>query len=376
MLSIIIPTFNERENVITITERIAEVMQNRPYEIIFVDDSRDETPEILEKLARQNDRVRYEHRVNERGLGTAVVRGFQLAKGDTITVMDADLQHPPEMLIPMINAIDSGCEIVIPSRFIPGGDDGGLNFVRKLISATARYIGKIMLKSVRSINDPTSGFFMFKSFVIEGADLKPIGWKILIEILAKGTYTNIIEIPYQFHARAAGESKMSLKEQWNYLEHLFTLVKNSPEDRRFFIFALVGISGVMVNLIFYSMFIHWLHLGVVTSGFLSACVAMMSNFFFNDQFTWQDVQNNDSLIKRAFKFVTTSVVGILINTTVLYVLFHALHFHYFISNLCGIVCGTVWNYTINNAWTWNKKVAAKSVHITKWTPAQMREYKF
>ncbi|WCK54507.1 glycosyltransferase [Aneurinibacillus sp. Ricciae_BoGa-3] len=179
MLSIIIPTFNEKENVLAISHRIQKVLGEYSYELVFVDDSIDETPQILEQLSRQGPHVRYEHRTNERGLGTAVVRGFELAQGDTVTVMDADLQHPPEMLIPMLGAIEARADIVIPSRFIPGCD--GLNIVRKVISAGTRYLGKIFLKVLRPINDPTSGYFMFKKSVINDVDLRPIGWKFSLK---------------------------------------------------------------------------------------------------------------------------------------------------------------------------------------------------
>lgn len=353
MLSIVVPTFNERDNVFLIAERIGNVLSKEIYEIIFVDDSTDVTPEKLEQLAKADSHVRYEHRINERGLGTAVVRGFELARGDVITVMDADLQHPPEMLLPMLAEIKSGADIVIPSRFVPGGDDGGLNLVRKLISATARYMGKIMLKAIRPINDPTSGFFMFRQSVIKGVELKPIGWKILIEVLVRGNYERIIEIPYRFHARAAGESKMSLKEQWNYICHLIYLAKDSPNDRRFYLFALVGISGLFVNMAAYAFLIH-LNMAVVIAGTISAFIAMNSNFYLNDRFTWSDVRDS-FVLARYFKFIMTSFVGIVIDVNILSILYYVFDFNYLWANLIGILSGTVWNYIVNNAWTWRKE---------------------
>jgi dolichol-phosphate mannosyltransferase len=357
----VIPTFNERDNIFKIAELISKVLLKTDYEIIFVDDSTDDTPIIMEKLAKEDPHVRYEHRFNERGLGTAVVRGFELAAGDIITVMDADLQHPPEMLVPMIAEIVSGADIVIPSRFIPGGDDGGLNIVRKLISATARYMGKFMLKALRSINDPTSGYFMFRRRVIEGVDLKPIGWKILIEVLARGNYDLVTEIPYRFHARAAGESKMSLREQWNYMSHLAGLVKDSPKDRRFYVFALVGISGIVINMISYMFFVHF-HMSVVIAGTLSAFVAMNSNFYLNNRFTWSDAKES-YLTNRYVKFVMTSIIGIIIDVNMLSVFYYVFQLNYLLANLIGILTGTVWNYIVNNNWTWHKEKEPASVVI-------------
>lgn len=362
MLSIVIPTFNERDNVFFIAERIHNVLKNETYEIIFVDDSTDDTPQKLEKLANMDPHVRYEHRVNERGLGTAVVHGFELAMGDIITVMDADLQHPPEMLVPMLSEIESGADIVIPSRFVSGGDDGGLNFIRKLISATARYLGKIMLKAIRPINDPTSGYFMFRQSVIKGVDLKPIGWKILIEVLVRGKYEKVTEIPYRFHARAAGESKMSLKEQWNYIRHLIGLAKDSPQDRRFYLFALVGLSGLFVNMVAYAFFIH-IKMAVIIAGTISAFIAMNSNFYLNDRFTWSEVRDS-FLFARYFKFIMTSIVGIVIDVNILSILYYIFNFNYLWANLIGILSGTIWNYIVNNAWTWRREKEVVATIIT------------
>ncbi|MFX4261823.1 glycosyltransferase [Pelotomaculum propionicicum] len=360
MISIIVPTFNEKGNVFKIAERISKVLsEGIAYEIIFVDDSTDETPEILDQLARLNHHVRYIHRAGERGLGTAVVRGFELAQGEVIAVMDADLQHPPEMIMPMLKTIESGVDIVIPSRFVPGGDDGGLNIIRKFISATARYTGKFMLKALRGISDPTSGFFMFRQSVIRGILLKPIGWKILIEVLVKGNYENVVEIPYHFKARAAGESKMSLKEQRNYLYHLVILTKDSPVDRRFYLFALVGLSGMFLNMSVYT-FLYHMKVNVALAGTISAFVAMISNFILNDRYTWSEIRES-AKIKRFCKFLMTSSVGAIIDVNILSVLYYVFHINYFLANILGILSGTLWNFTINNIWTWQKTDKNKKI---------------
>ena len=137
--------------------------------------------------------------------------------------MDADLQHPPIILKYMYKAMKAGADLCIPSRFISGGDDGGLNWYRKFVSGTARKIGQFMLPCLRKISDPTSGLFMFRREVIEQADLQPIGWKIMVEVLAMGTYSKIIEIPYKFQQRTAGESKLSGKVTMEYLKQLKNL---------------------------------------------------------------------------------------------------------------------------------------------------------
>ncbi len=128
----------------------------------------------------------------------------------------------------MYLALEYGAELCIPSRFIPGGSDGGLGPYRKLVSGVARYLGKLALPCLRNITDPTSGLFMFRKEVIEGAKMNPIGWKIMVEVLAMGRYTKVIEIPYKFQARPAGESKLNSKVTLEYLEQIRTLRRIAP----------------------------------------------------------------------------------------------------------------------------------------------------
>ncbi len=213
-----------------LTNQIDYALRGIKYEVIFVDDSTDDTPDAIRRVMGENPNVRLEHRETEKGLATAVLKGFSLAEGDYIAVMDADLQHPPAILRSMYAVMETGVDFCVPSRFIPGGSDGGLGPYRKLVSGVARYIGKIMLPSLRKITDPTSGLFMFKKSVIEGADLRPIGWKIMVEVLAMGTYKSVVEIPYKFQARPAGESKLSSKVTIEYLKQVFELTKRGKKQ--------------------------------------------------------------------------------------------------------------------------------------------------
>ena len=226
----VVPTFNEAENVGNLTNQIDYALRKIQYEIIFVDDSTDDTPDAIRAVMAENPNVRMEHRDTEKGLATAVLKGFSLCTGDYIAVMDADLQHPPAILKSMYAVMETGADFCVPSRFIPGGSDGGLGPYRKLVSGVARYIGKIMLPSLRKISDPTSGLFMFKRTVIDGADLRPIGWKIMVEVLAMGTYHTVVEIPYKFQARPAGESKLSSKVTVEYLKQVVDLTKRGKKQ--------------------------------------------------------------------------------------------------------------------------------------------------
>ncbi len=224
-LSIVVPTFNESGNVGYLAERIDKALNGIDYNIFFIDDSTDDTPDVLKKLSENDPHVRFEHRENEKGLATAVIRGFNIADGDFLACMDADLQHPPEILRPMYAAMMSGADMCIPSRLITGGSDGGLNLYRKFVSGTARWMGKVMLPCLRNVSDPTSGLFMFRKDMLEGADLQPVGWKIMVEVLAMTDYRLIVEIPYSFQDRNSGESKLSKNATMEYIEQLAGLTK-------------------------------------------------------------------------------------------------------------------------------------------------------
>lgn len=353
-LSIIIPTFNEKNNVRLITTRIMTILnrENYLYEIVFVDDSLDDTPTVLEKLCHEFSCVRYFHRKNERGLASAVVKGFDYSHGNKIIVMDGDLQHPPE-LIPLMLKRLSQADIVIPSRFIQGGTDGGLNLFRKLISRFARIIGCISLKKLRSISDSTSGYFALKRSVIDHANLDPVGWKILIEVLVKGKYRTVHEIPYSFVARKAGESKMNIKEQYNYLRHIARLVHHSPEDHKFYSFCLIGTLGVLVNIFCLHIFLKLFEMGELASSINSSCIAMVHNFLWNNNVTWRECKQQVSRrwIVQFPQFSLICGLGIGITTLVAQI-FIFLGWNIYAGQLLGISISTGWNFFANNRWTW------------------------
>lgn len=355
-LSIIVPSFNERENVRAVVDRVDAAMANTnaDYEIWFVDDSRDDTPIILEALSQSHAHVHYLHRENGRGLATAVVAGFKQAKGEHFVVMDADLQHPPELLPTILERLQSGTEVVIPSRFVRGGSDGGLSPFRKLVSWTARKIGQLAIQRLRRISDCTGGYFGLHRSVVEDIELSPIGWKILLEILVNGRYQTVHEIPYAFQARDAGESKMSMSEQMNYLRHLARLIWNSPEDRRFYVFCFVGALGVIVNLVVMGVLLYGLHVRPATlASVIASVVAMCHNFLWNDKVTWK-AHAHPVKWRRMLQmpmFMLVSGVGIVI--TALFVkLFVWLHWEELLGQLFGIVIATFWSFTANNRLTW------------------------
>ncbi len=369
-LSIIIPTFNERENVEPIVKRISSSLKMvLEYEIWFIDDSTDDTPSVLERICACNQHVHFIHRSHSGGLASAVVDGIGLSKGKYVIVMDGDLQHPPELLPVLLQRLEEGIDIVIPSRFVDGGSDGGLGLFRKWVSWTARMFGQIALRKLRKISDCTGGYFGFHRSVIDGVKLSPIGWKILIEILVKGNYQTVHEVPYAFQARDAGMSKMTLREQFNYIHHIFKLVLQSDEDRRFFSFCLVGLSGVIVNVAALSLFIYLLHVREVPASILASFIAMVSNFIWNDRITWRDRSTkNYTTVVRLPMFVLISVVGITLTTLIMDGL-HRLNIPVLIGQCVGIFVATFWSYHANNRFTWKgaarRKQRLQPIIVTK-----------
>jgi dolichol-phosphate mannosyltransferase len=372
-VSIVIPTFNEGDNVRLITEEIKTAMagEGLTYEIIFVDDSADNTPLVLEQLSRRFPEIRHIHRLAEKGLATAVACGFKLAQGSRIIVMDADLQHPPE-LIPLICQRLASADVVIPSRFIAGGSDGGLSALRKFISWTARMIGCLALKKIRPISDCTGGFFGLNHSVIEGVTLDPVGWKILLEVLVKGRYQTVHQIPYSFAARSSGESKMSFREQCNYLRHIARLVASSPEDYRFYCFCMVGALGVLVNLLSLSLLLIVFHFDNLAASLGASFIAMLHNFLLNDNLTWR--RHKQATAYRCLiqfpQFILISGVGIAITTLFAHA-FLLLGGNIYLGQLAGIAISTYWNYTANNSWTWPHPAEKFTTVVTYEYPAKL-----
>lgn len=232
MFSLVVPTFNERPNIGPLLERIETVLKQSPveFEIILVDDnSPDETWKRALEIAREDSHLRVIRREDARGLATAVVEGWQAAKGEILGVIDADLQHPPEILPHLLEPLLSGlADISVASRHASGGGVGKWNLPRRLISRGAAAIAFLMLpKTLRLVRDPMSGFFLIKRSVIGSARLTPKGYKILLEVLARGKYRKIVEVPYVFEERKNGRSKLGPRQYLEFLLHVGMLAARS-----------------------------------------------------------------------------------------------------------------------------------------------------
>ncbi len=227
-LSLVIPTFNERQNIEALISQLCSLLEAPlagAFELIVVDDdSPDETWRLAHELARDNPRLRVMRRTTEKGLSSAVIRGWQIARGDILGVIDADLQHPPETALKLWNEIAQGADLVVASRNIKGGGVSDWSIIRRFLSRGAQLLGTIVLpKVVGRVTDPMSGFFFIRRQSIADVALKPLGYKILIEVIGRGRIKWISEVGYVFQERTEGGSKVTWKQYIDYLRHLMRL---------------------------------------------------------------------------------------------------------------------------------------------------------
>ena len=248
-VSIIIPTFREEGNIPRLTEQLVKIMaaHNWEWEVIFVDDnSPDQTPQILAEMARQYPQVRYIIRTQDRGLSSAVLAGFELARFDCLLVMDADLSHPPESVPSLIQPLlENRADFVIGSRYVAGGRTEDWGPLRWLNSFVATVLSRPFVGPVK---DSMAGFFALRrATLLAGDELNPIGYKIGLELMVKCRVNKAMEIPIVFRNRVAGESKLNMREQFRYLEHLSRLYDyRFPKGSgrvKFLIAAACGIAG-------------------------------------------------------------------------------------------------------------------------------------
>jgi len=346
-LTVIVPTYNERDNIPVLLERIDKALSSHgiKYEVIIVDDnSPDGTADVAEKLSSKYP-VRVLRRPGKLGLSSAVLDGIKLAKSKVIAVMDADLQHPPEVLPKLYTRIKDGCEIVIASRYVKGGSTKDWSLLRKLISKIAIVIAHILIPKSRAVKDIMSGYFMLRKDVISNTTLNPRGFKILLEIIAKAKYSNVCEVPYTFDTRKYGKSKLGGKEIINYVLHALSL---SPYIVRF---ALVGGIGTVVNLLSLAILRYVLGLIHEISSAIAIELSIINNFILNDRWTFKDRRSGSTLF-RLFKFHLSSIAGVLTQYLTSISLYHLVLHESLSSQFVGILIGFIVNYLISRYYVW------------------------
>ncbi len=387
VISVVIPTYNERENLEELVKLIHENLKDKEYEIVIVDDdSPDRTWELAQELSKSYP-IRVIRRMNERGLATAVIEGIRNSRGNIIVVMDADLQHPPEKIPELVKPIEEGtADIVIGSRYVKGGGVREWNLIRRLISRGATLLSHVAIPRLREIKDTMSGFFAIKKEVVEGVELKPRGYKILLEILVKGKWKRVEEVPYIFGERQRGKSKLGKKQIIDYVKHLIALALWTGDFWRIFKYVLVGISGLIVNLTILYMLVDFSFISKIAASlnikpfpkieytfpllnitftltyekFLMMLAAAISieisviwNYTLNNMWTFKDRrQRGKKILKGLLKFNLVSLGGIIINLTVFTLLLVILNISYLIAETIAVFVAFAWNFIVNDYWTW------------------------
>ena len=362
-LSLILPTYNESAHIDAIVEQLIAVLDGIPalrYEIIIVDDdSPDRTWEKALQLSQKSPQVRAIRRQHQRDLSTAVLQGWQIARGEIFAVMDADLQHPPETIANLWRAMRRGADLAVASRNVEGGGVSDWTLPRRIVSRSAQLLGLVVLPEVAGkVSDPMSGYFMVRRSALEGRELKPLGYKILMEVLARGEVDKISEVPYVFRETPERPSKHSPAVFAQYLKHLsrlrIHLLKTSPFVR----FCIVGASGTLIDtaLLFLLSDPRTLNWSLTGSKIIAAEVALANNFIWNDLWTFGNFsRRQNSLRQRARRFLKFNLlcsVGIILNLIILNIGFNVFHLNRYIANLSAILVVTFWNYNTNRKLSW------------------------
>ena len=375
-ISIIIPTYNESQNIVKILKSIKENLPtNIISQTIVVDDnSPDGTGKIVEEYLKDfkkiaDHTIEIIHRKAKDGLGSAILKGIQQASGDTIVVMDSDFSHPPQIIPKLIESIKKyQYDIAVASRYIKGGKIKGWSIKRKIMSKFATLIAKKGLGI--DAKDPMSGFFAFKKNILNGLNIDAIGYKILLEILVKTKNVTIKEIPYTFQDREFGSSKLSIKTILDYFKSVLKLYRYGKslekQEKRSSVkflykaarFYTVGASGFIVNYLISFLFaggitdMWYLHANVI-----GIIASITTNFMLNKTWTFGD---RDFRIKKTLsqygKFAIFSSLGALVQLGMVYLLVDSSQISYPLALILAVMTAAFGNFILNKKWTFKEKL--------------------
>ena len=357
-LTVVIPTLNERDNIEPLVDLLDAALDEVSWEAIFVDDdSADGTAERIREISRRDRRVRCLQRVGRRGLTTACIEGALAASAPYIAVMDADMQHDEKLLPRMLAILKSEpIDLVVGSRYIAGGGIGRWHGGRAKLSVFATHLSRIVCKA--EIADPMSGFFMLRREVLEAAlrRLSGQGFKILLDILASSPRPlRFKELPYVFRERQRGESKLDALATWEFVMLIADKLIGHIVPVRFALFAFVGGIGLVIH-----MSTLWFALTVAGAAFdpaqaSAAVVAMTSNFFVNNLFTYRDRRlHGFALVRGLLTFYAICAFGTIANVGIAGYIFSTNEI-WWLAGLAGVIVGSVWNYAVSSVFTWKEK---------------------
>jgi dolichol-phosphate mannosyltransferase len=357
-IAIVIPTFNERDNVIELKNRIAALLSGRAWEMVFVDDdSKDGTYDVLRAEAQRDPRLRVIQRIGRRGLSTAVVEGILSTSAPLVAVMDADLQHDERILPDMITKLTATqADLVVGSRYTEGGGVGEWNESRQTVSRVATKLSHLVIKT--ELSDPMSGFFLIRREAFDRAvrSLSTQGYKILLDIVASAKPPlKVAEVPYTFRTRQHGESKLDSAVTWEYIMLLVDKLIGHIIPVRFFMFMCVGGVGVLVHMVTLFTAFQLLSVSFLYAQAAAAIVAMTFNFFVNNFLTYRDKRLKGvwGLLRGLTTFYAVCSLGAVANVGIAEVMFQRGD-AWWLSAVAGILVGAVWNYAASSIFTWRK----------------------
>jgi dolichol-phosphate mannosyltransferase len=358
LLSVVIPTFNEAQNVREMISRLDVALKGIAWEAIFVDDnSPDGTAAEAKALSAVDDRVRCIKRLGRRGLASACVEGIMSSAATYVVVIDADLQHDERILPRMLSLLtNDSADLVIGSRYIPGGSADAFASSRASFSKLANKIAQMLLGV--SVSDPMSGFFMMRRDRFEqvAGELSSIGFKILLDVMvtARGQL-RVVEVPYEFRARLHGESKFDAQIGLEFLGLILAKLTRGVVDPRFISFALVGTLGLAVHLL---VLLFALRLGThsfpIAQSF-ATLAALASNFLLNNMLTYRDRRlSGFGLLWGFLGFCAIGAVGAVANVGIASWLYSE-HSVWWLAGAAGAVMGALWNYSMSSQFVWRTR---------------------
>jgi dolichol-phosphate mannosyltransferase len=357
-LSVVVPTFNERDNVTVLYRRLEAVLTGIAWEVVFVDDnSPDGTWDVVRALAQRDNRVRCVRRIGRRGLSGACIEGILASSAPYAAVIDADLQHDETQLPKMLSLLASGqAELVVGSRYIEGYKTEGFNKQRAGASALATEFARKMLRV--EIADPMSGFFMVRRDRFEelAPKLSVHGFKILLDLVASADGNlRAVEIPYTFGARQHGESKLDSMVALDFIGLVLAKFTNDAVSLRFVLFAMVGGIGLVVHLTTLFVALQIFKAPFAEAQAAGAVVAMTGNFILNNFLTYRDQRlKGFGLLRGLIAFYVVCSVGLLANVGVAFSVYDQEPI-WWLAGMAGALMGVVWNYAMSGLFVWRKK---------------------
>lgn len=363
-ISLVIPMHNEAGNIESLLLCIHQAMKGIAIEVVFVDDSTDNTPYVIHKLQQWFPLpIKLIHRTKEmrsNGLGGAVMEGFKAAQAKWVCVMDTDLQHAPEMVPQLLQqANKTGADIVMGSRLAPGGDASRLSFTRTIISYVFAWATRLSFpQQLRNVTDPLTGFFMIRRATVDPEELKPQGFNILLEILVSHPHLKVAEVPVQF-CHNAGESKASVSETVKFFRGLFRLYVAGSEN--FINSLLVGASGLFVNGLALWAFTEVTALHYLLSAILATQASTLWNFGWTEMWISGKRATDRSFVTRLVSSVLRNNAILLLRGPILALLVSQLGMHYIIANLASLFAMPVLRRLLGDMWIWNKRKQQRTI---------------